>query len=90
MLCQKSGARMVSKKPGQPSPTSLARAERQRVAAEEGARAMADVDRKAVAVRTNMERLRALREAKEAVEATTQAALPPAPKKKRKAAKRAL
>jgi hypothetical protein len=83
---------MVSnKKPVQPSPTSLARAERQRVAAEEGARAMADVDRKAVAVRSNMERLRALREAKEAEEATTQAALPPAPKKKRKAsAKRTL
>jgi hypothetical protein len=81
----------MSKKPGQPSPTSLARAERQRVAAEEGARAMADVDKKAVSVRSNMERLRALREAREAEEATIQAALPPAAKKKRKAsAKRAL
>jgi hypothetical protein len=78
---------MAGKK--QPSPTSLARAERQRVAAEEGARAMADVERKAVSVRSNMERLRALRQAKEAVDATMQAALPPAPKKKRKA-KRAL
>jgi hypothetical protein len=38
-----------------------------------------------------MELLRALREAKESVDATTQAALPPVPKKKRKAsAKRAL
>jgi hypothetical protein len=82
---------MVSKKPGQPSPTSIARAERQRVAAEEGARAMADVDKKAVSVRSNMDRLRALRQAKEAEEAITLAANPPAPKKKRKAsAKRAL
>ena len=74
---------MAGKK--QPTATSLARAERQRVAAEEGARAMADVERKAVSVRSNMERLRALRQAKEAVDATAQAALPPAPKKKRKA-----
>jgi len=76
---------MVSNK--KPSPTSLARAERQRVAAEEGERAMAEVERSAVAVRTNMERLRALRQAKEAEEATTQAALPPATKKKRKSPK---
>jgi hypothetical protein len=82
---------MVSnKKPVQPSPTSAARAERQRVAAEEGARAMADVERKAIAVRSNMERLRALRQAREAEEATTQAAAPPAAKKKRKAPKRTL
>jgi len=74
---------MAGKK--QPTATSLARAERQRVAAEEGARAMADVERKAVSVRSNMERLRALRQAKEAVDSTTQATLPPAPKKKRKA-----
>jgi len=82
---------MVSKKRGEPSPTSLARAERQRVAAEEGARAMADVERKSAAVRTNMERLRALRQAREAEQAIAQAALPPAAKKKRKAsAKRTL
>lgn len=49
-----------------PTPESLARAERQRLAAEEGARAMADVEREAIAVRQNMERLRALREAREA------------------------
>jgi hypothetical protein len=66
----------------QPSPTSLARAERQRVAAEEGARAMADVERKAVDVRKNMERLRALRAAREAEDAKTQPA--PAAKKKRR------
>jgi len=72
---------MVSKKP---SPTSLARAERQRIAVEEGARAMADVEQLAASVRANMERLRALREAREAEEATTQAPRPPATKKKRK------
>jgi len=76
---------MVSKKSGQPSPTSIARAERQRVAAEEGARAMADVDRNSAAVRTNMARLRALRQAKEAEAALMKALLPPAPTKKRKA-----
>ena len=76
---------MVDKK--QPSPTSLARAERQRVASEEGARAMADVERKAASVRTNMDRLRALRQAKEAERATTPAANPPAAKKKRKTSK---
>jgi hypothetical protein len=46
---------------------------------------MADVDRNAVTVRTNMARLRALRQAKEAEDAIAQAALPPAAKKKRKA-----
>ncbi len=51
---------------------------------------MADVERNSAAVRTNMERLRALRQAKEAEEARTQAALPPAAKTKRKASKRAL
>jgi len=52
---------MVSRKSAEPSPESIARAERQRVAQEEGARAMADVAREAVSVRKNMERLRALR-----------------------------
>jgi hypothetical protein len=68
------------------SPTSIARAERQRVAAEEGARAMAEVDRQAAAVRKNMQRLRTLREAKEAADATAQADAPVALKKKRKKA----
>lgn len=53
-----------------PSPATLARANRQRVAAEEGARAMAEVERHAAAVRKNMERLRALREAREAEDAS--------------------
>lgn len=66
------------------SPTSVARAERQRLAAEEGARAMAEVDRQAAAVRKNMARLRILREAKEAAEAGAQADTPVALKKKRK------
>jgi len=76
---------MVGKKPGQSSPSSIARAERMRVAAEEGQRAMADVAKEGAAVRTNMARLRALREAKEAEDAKTQASLPPAAKKKPKA-----
>ena len=57
---------MAGKKSGDPSPESIARANRQRLAFEEGIRAMADVEREATAVRKNMERLRALREAKEA------------------------
>ncbi|WP_084801026.1 transcriptional regulator [Bradyrhizobium sp. Tv2a-2] len=60
---------MADKKSAEPSPESIARAERRRVALEEGARAMADIERDAVAARKNMERLRALREAKEAGEA---------------------
>ena len=58
----------------EPSPESVARANRQRLAQEEGLRAMADVARDGVAIRKNMERLRALRQAREA----EQAALPPA------------
>jgi len=57
---------MAGKKSGDPSPESIARANRQRLAFEEGIRAMADVERYAAAVRKNMERLRILREAKEA------------------------
>jgi hypothetical protein len=64
--------RMVGRKSTEPSPESIARANRQRLAMEEGARAMADVEQKAAAVRKNMERLRALREAKEAEEAAVQ------------------
>lgn len=75
---------MAAKKSTGPSPESIARANRQRLAAEEGARAMADVQQKAIAVRKNMERLRALREAKEAEGARTHVALPAATKKKRK------
>ena len=67
---------MSGKKPAEPSPESVARAKRQRLAQEEGVRAMADIERDAVAVRKNMERLRALREAREAQEAVVRAALP--------------
>ena len=77
---------MAGKKSAEPSPESIARADRQRLALEEGARAMADVEQKAIAVRKNMERLRALREAREAEEVRTPVALPVAAKKKRKAA----
>ena len=75
---------MADKKPVEKSPESLARVNRQRLAAEEGARAMADVEQKSVAVRRNMERLRALRQAKEVEEAKVQASLPADTKKKRK------
>ena len=57
---------MTGKKSAAPSLESIARANRQRLAHEEGLRAMADAERDAVAVRKNMERLRALRQAKEA------------------------
>ena len=75
---------MVGRKPAEPSPTSIARANRQRLAAEEGARAIADVEQKAIAVRKNMERLRALRQAREAEEVKTEAALPPAKTRRKK------
>jgi hypothetical protein len=76
--------KMVSRKLAEPSPERIARANRQRLAQEEGVRAMADVEQRSVAVRKNMERLRALREAREAQDASAQAALPDIPKKKRK------
>ena len=65
---------MAGKKSGDPSPESVARANRQRLAFEEGIRAMAEVEREAAAVRKNMERLRTLREAKEAEAVRTEAA----------------
>jgi len=75
---------MAGKKSADPSPESIARANRQRLAAEEGARAMADVEQQAIAVRKNMERLRALRQASEAEEARTEAILPREAKTRRK------
>ena len=75
---------MAGKKSAEPSPESIARANRQRLAMEEGARAMADIERDAIAVRKNMERLRALREAKEAGEARAEAMVPTASKISRK------
>jgi hypothetical protein len=74
---------MSSKKPAESSPESIARAERQRLAQEEGERAMADLERQATEVRSNMERLRALRQAREADELKNQP-IPPIAKKKRK------
>jgi len=49
-----------------PSPEQAARLERQRLAAEDGSKALQEVAERAVAVRENMARLRALRLAKEA------------------------
>lgn len=57
---------MAGKTSAASTPESIARADRRRLAAEEGARAMADMEQKAVAVRKNMERLRGLRRAREA------------------------
>jgi hypothetical protein len=57
---------MTDKKSGEPSPESIARTNRQRIAAREGVQAMADIEKDAVAIRKNMQRLRALREAKAA------------------------
>jgi hypothetical protein len=76
---------MTGKK-ADPSPESIARANRQRLAFDEGLKAMADVERDAAAVRKNMERLRALRVAKEAEDIRIEAETPKAPAKaKRKA-----
>jgi len=63
---------MNAKKPPALSPEAIERSNRKRVAAEEGVRAMADVERQAIAIRKNMARLREAREAKEAAEAALQ------------------
>jgi len=65
---------MTSRKSGVLSPASIAKADRQRVAAEQGRQAMVEIERRTNAVRENMMRLRALREAY-AVEAEPVAAL---------------
>jgi hypothetical protein len=77
---------MADRKVSEPSAVSIARADRLRLAREEGVRAMADVSRDALAVRKNMERLRALRQAHEAEQAASAQAGPsaaPVRKKKR-------
>ncbi|MES5482382.1 transcriptional regulator [Bradyrhizobium sp. INPA03-11B] len=74
---------MSARKSAVPSPEAIARADRQRLAAEEGVRAIADVERQAIEVRRNMARLRELRMAKEATDATLAAASPASPAKKR-------
>jgi hypothetical protein len=76
---------MVTRKSGEPSPESIARANRQRLAQEEGVRAMADAEQKAIAVRKNMERLRALRQSREAQESSAQPAPSPKASKRKKA-----
>jgi hypothetical protein len=74
---------MSAKKSAEPTPEGIARLSRQRLAAEEGARAMADAEKQSNDIRKNMVRLRELREAKEAADATLRAALPaPVPKKR--------
>ncbi|HEX9211018.1 MAG TPA: transcriptional regulator [Bradyrhizobium sp.] len=76
---------MSAKRSAEPSPEGIARSNRQRLAAEEGAKAMADAEKQAVDVRKNMARLRELREAKEVADATLQASLPaPTPTKRKK------
>ena len=75
---------MSGKKPAEPSPESVSRANQQLLAQEEGARAMADLERQAVEIRKNMQRLRALREAREADEVAGQTVLPQPVKKKPK------
>ena len=80
---------MTDKKSGEPSPESIARTNRQRIAAREGVQAMADIEKDAVAVRKNMQRLRALREAAaEAIKNEPVAEGAPAkPKRKKSVAK---
>ena len=79
---------MSARKTAELSPAGIARSDRKRLAAEEGVRAMADVERQSVELRKNMARLRAIREAKErekeAAEAVLQASLPAPVVKKRK------
>jgi hypothetical protein len=65
------------------TPEKIARANRQRLAAEEGVKAMDQVERDGVAIRKNMERLRALRLQRDAV-----AALEPVAEKPKKPKKR--
>ena len=74
---------MNDRKSGVPSPEAIARSDRRRLAAEEGARAIADVERRAIEVRKNMERLRGLREAKEVADAALATSLPSSGSRKR-------
>lgn len=80
---------MADKKSSEPSPESIARTNRQRIAAREGVQAMADIEKDGVAIRKNMQRLRALREAKAAEAIKNEAAdtAPAKPKRKKSVAK---
>jgi hypothetical protein len=71
----------MSKQP--PTTSQLERAERMRLAAEAGAEARAHFEAQNIAVRKNMERLRAIRLAKETEDAANTAA-EPAPKQRAK------
>lgn len=64
---------------GNPSTEQVAKAERQRLAKEDGARAIDEVAKSAVAVRKNMARLRELRLAKEAEEPVAKPKAKPRP-----------
>ena len=80
---------MSARKTAELSPEGIARSDRKRLAAEDGARARADVERQAMEVRKNMARLLEIREAQEAADAALQAALPaPSVKKRSKKAAR--
>jgi len=74
---------MSARRTADPSPEAIARADRQRLAAQEGAQAIADVEQKAADVRKNMARLRELREAREAADAAREASSPSPASKKR-------
>ncbi|MDN4987943.1 transcriptional regulator [Bradyrhizobium arachidis] len=78
---------MSARKTAELSPEGIARSDRKRLAAEEGMRALADVERQAIEVRRNMARLREIREAsereKEAADAALQTASPAPAVKKR-------
>jgi hypothetical protein len=75
---------MSASKLAEPSPENIARINRKRLAAEDGARALLDVERQATDIRKNMARLRDLRETKEAADAVLAESLPaPEPKKRR-------
>lgn len=75
---------MSASKSPVPSPEAIARADRRRLAAEEGARAIGDFERQAIEVRKNMARLRELRVAKEVADAALVASRPLPALKKRK------
>jgi pyridoxal biosynthesis lyase PdxS len=75
---------MSARKLAEPSPESIARINRKRLAAEDGARALLDVERQATDIRKNMARLRDLRETKEAADAVLVESLPALEPKKRR------
>ncbi|MCK1424177.1 transcriptional regulator [Bradyrhizobium sp. 182] len=78
---------MSPKKSADLSPEGIARLNRKQLAAEEGARALADAERQAIEIRKNMARLREVREAKEAADEAVRIALPAPKKRSRKPAR---